>query len=294
LIVHPLIFIYPRWQIDPLSLSTYGPWLWIILAVMIGLATRRTWGRYALTALGCFFIFLLPVLGFFNIYFMRYSFVADHFQYLASVAPIALFSAVISGRPRHVKMRMPLIFSILLVLGVLTWRHASAFESSEALWRDTIKKNPSAWLAQNNLGNILVNQGRRREAVGHYQKAIEAKPDFAEAHSNLGVALAILGQSERAVAHYVTALQHKPDYAEAHDNLGIELDRLGKHEDAIDHHLEALRIRPDFAEAHHHLGRVLASQGRIEEAIEHFKEALRIRPDYAKAKRHLQMALSKT
>ena len=76
------------------------------------------------------------------------------------------------------------------------------------------------WLAHNNLGAALAGRGQVDEAIAHYQKALEIKPDYAEAHNNLGAALAGRGQVDEAIAHYQKALEIKPDYAEAHNNLG--------------------------------------------------------------------------
>jgi len=85
----PLMFIYPRWEIAvrPLAFAA-------ALGVAAGLGAllwRCRDGRLRADALaGLFFVALLfPVLGFFNVYFFRYSFVGDHFQYLAAMGPAA-------------------------------------------------------------------------------------------------------------------------------------------------------------------------------------------------------------
>ncbi|MEY2879493.1 MAG: O-GlcNAc transferase, partial [Verrucomicrobiota bacterium] len=93
---HPLVFIYPRWTIEAAQPLHYLPGV----AALAGLAAlgavglrRGGWARAGFFAAGFFVALLFPVLGFFNVYFFRYSFVADHFQYLASMGPLALLGA---------------------------------------------------------------------------------------------------------------------------------------------------------------------------------------------------------
>ncbi len=147
-------------------------------------------------------------------------------------------------------------------------------------------------LAHNNLGIALAARGRIDEAMAHYQKALEIKPDYAEAHNNLGVALAGRGRIDEAIAHYRKALEIKPDYAEAHNNLGVALAGRGRIDEAMAHYQKALEIKPDYAEAHNNLGIALAGRGRIDEAIAHYRKALEIKPDYAEAHYNLGIALA--
>src|SRR5262245_18330387 len=59
---------------------------------------RKTWGRGPVVAMGFFAVSLSPALGFFNVYYTVYSFVADHFQYLASIGIIALVVGIAAWR----------------------------------------------------------------------------------------------------------------------------------------------------------------------------------------------------
>ncbi len=88
-----LTFIYPRWQVDP---GVWWQWLFPLMAVaMVTIlwSLRERIGRGPLVAVLFFAGTLFPALGFANVYPMRYSFVADHFQYLASAGLIALAAA---------------------------------------------------------------------------------------------------------------------------------------------------------------------------------------------------------
>ncbi len=120
----------------------------------------------------------------------------------------------------------------------------------------------------------MAGRGQVDEAIAHYRKALEIKPDYVEAHNNLGNALAGRGEVDEAIAHYRKALEIKPDYAEAHNNLGTALAGRGEVDEAIAHFRKALEIKPDYAEAHYNLGRALAGRGRLDEAIAHFQKAL--------------------
>jgi len=96
---HPLVFIYPRWRIDGSEAVAYAPALAAVAALAVFWWQRNRWGRAAWFVSAYFVVALFPVLGFFNVYFFRYSFVGDHFQYLASMAPAALAGAWIARLP---------------------------------------------------------------------------------------------------------------------------------------------------------------------------------------------------
>ena len=323
-----LIFIYPRWQIDPTAL-----WQWVFVpATAITLATlwmlRGKLGRGPLVAVLFFAITLAPALGFIDVYPFRYSFVADHFQYLASIGIIALGVATAGRVLRRPSARVGTSGLVLAVLGLLTWRHCAPFRDEETLWRDTIAKNKSCWMAYDNLGHLLQHQGKLSEAItqykqallakpddelahnnwanallttgdvhgaiGHFEQALRIKPDFIEAQNNWGNALLREGKIREAITHYEQALESKPDFAEAHYNIGRALQQEGKLGEAIERYKRALQFDPNFAEAHNNLGEALRQQGKIEEAIAHYEQALQITPDYAEAHYNLGIALAQT
>jgi Flp pilus assembly protein TadD len=284
-----LTFVYPRWTIDPRSIHDWVP-LAGVLALAAGLWARRHtgWARATLFGGACFGVALAPVSGLFDVYYFRYSFVADHFQYLASLGIITLAAGGLATawarwRPTATGQALVWAGALLAVLGTLTWRQAHIYRDVETLWRDTLAKNPACWMAHNNLGGDLADHGRFPEAVAHCTEALRLRPNYAEAHNNLGVALAAQGKLTEAMEHYTAALRLSPHYAEAHNNLGNALVKLGRMDEAIARFSAALRLNPDSAEAHCNLGKTLAAQGKLTQAITHFSEALRLKTDFADA-----------
>jgi tetratricopeptide (TPR) repeat protein len=291
-----LTFIYPRWQIDsmlwwqylyPAGAMGVVVWLW---------AWRSRWGRGPLTAVLFFAVTLAPALGFFDVFPFRYSFVADHFQYLASLGLIAFAASGIvrilnHGRLWPATMGNAICSVLLATLAGLTWRQAHIYRDIEILWRDTVTKNPNAWMAHYNLGLALSQAGKFEEAAAQYKLGLRIEPDDAVARNNLGISLEQAGKSEEAIEQYELALQIKSDYADAHHNFGSSLLRSGRIEEAIRHWEQALRIKPDFAEAHNNLGVALVQLGRVPEAIKHWEQALQTKPDYAEAHHNLAGAL---
>jgi tetratricopeptide (TPR) repeat protein len=283
-----LTFSYPRWEINPRAPLQYM-WLIACLAVALLLWWRRhAIGRGPVAAVVFFVAALSPLLGFIPVYTFLFSFVADHYQYVASIGLIALFAGAVSGHADTWQLghhlRCTLSASLLLVLGALTWQQARIYQDLETLWGDTLTKNPQSWMAHNNLGNVLLSEGKVSDAIGHYEQAVRIKPDLTQAHYALATALEQTGRIEEAIAHFEQALRIKPDYAEAHNNLGIALEQTGRIEEAIAHFEHALRLKPDYVEAHYNFGTALEQAGRIEEAIAHFRQALRLKPDYAEAR----------
>jgi len=295
-----LTFSYPHWQLDPRAWWQYG-FPAGVLAVTIGLwlASRRQ-RRGPLAGFLIFAGTLFPVLGFLGVYPFRYSYVADHFQYLAClgiIVPVTSALTLAAGRMaagKGGKIALPIVLAA--VLGILTFRQSAMYQDSETLYRETLARNPDSWLAHNNLGLILfARPGRLPEAIAEYEAALRSNPGYAEAHINLASALALTpGRMADAIPEFEAALRIRPDLAEVHSDLGNALSEVpGRLPDAIAEYQAALRIRPDYATAHSNLGAALAEMpGRLPDAIAEYRAALRIKPDLAEVHYNLGRALS--
>ncbi len=290
-----LMFIYPRWNIDA---TAWWQYLFpaAALALFGGLWLLRRRARGPLAGMLFFAGTLFPALGFLNVYPFRYSFVADHFQYLASWGVISLAAAGIAvWLARLQRWQHPVGYAVgivlLAVLAGLTRQQSRLYAGFETLFRTTIDRNPTCWMAHNNLGIALAERGQVDEASGHFRRALEIKPDHAEAHNNLSLALQRQGKLDEAIAHARIALRFNPNYAECHFHLGNTLSQQGQVAEAIGHFQRALEIRPDYPKAHINLGIALLGQRHLDEAERHFRRALEIEPDYIGARQNLGVAL---
>jgi protein O-mannosyl-transferase len=325
---HPLITVYPRWQVNAAHWSSYLP----LLAVAVLLSTcwieRARWSRAYLFAFSYFVAALLPVLGLIDNFIFHYSFVFDHFQYLASMGPLALagtgltqFSDFIV--PKKPWLQSSLAAALLLLLGVSSWARTYVYKSPETLWSDTLIKNPSCWVGYNNLGIVLLQKGQFDEAAEQFQKALEINPEYSEAYSNLGLAFFHKGWLDRAIMNYQQALEMTPKSFVTHGDLGNALLQKGRVADAVVQYEKALAIKPNYEEAHSNLalaflqqgqldaalaqykkaleitdsfgthnniGMVLVQKGKTDEAIGQFQEALRLKPDFGPARYNLAKA----
>ncbi len=293
-----LTFSYPRWMADA---ATWWQWLFpagVITVAAVFLLMART-RRGPLAAFLIFSGMLFPALGFLNVYPFRYSFVADHFQYLASlgiIVPLCVLAAIAVRRLTPALHTIAPV-ALITVLGILSWRQTPMYSDSETLYRETLARNPDSFLAHNNLGFTLVTMpGHLPDAIAEYEEALRIAPNYPEAHFNLGAALimsrdpSVVGQ---AIAEYQTAIRLRPGYAEAHNNLGNALARTpGRMDEAMAEFRTALRIRPEMAAAHLGLGNAFAhTPGRIEDAVSEYQAALRLDPDYVEAHFNLGNAL---
>jgi len=320
-----LTFSYPKWDI---SWTQPVQYLWLIAWVVVGWCMwhwRERLGRGVIAGIVFFVATLSPMLGFISLYTFRYTYVADHYQYVASIGLIAIVAAL--GYRAAAKIRLlPIVAAIILAgYGVLSRQQCYTYRNLETLWRDTLTKNPNSWIAYYNLGIALKEQGRLDEAISQYRQALQIKPDLIEAynnlamvftaqnkfteavdvcqqamhikpddpdiHYNLGIALGKYDRLDEAADHFRQALRLKPDYADACYNLGRVLHLQGKLDEAIVYYQQAINLNPNFPKAHNNLGVVFSLQGKFDEAAEHFRQALRLKPDYTEAQANLEKAL---
>jgi tetratricopeptide (TPR) repeat protein len=294
-----LTFIYPHWDVPAAGAGWYG-WGGGALAVTAGLWLMRKRSRGPLAGWLFFVGSLFPALGFFNVYPFQFSYVADHFQYLASLGIIAIVAAGIAmvlARASPPARAGGWMSGALLIAGLafLSNLQSRTYRDSEALYRTTLERNPACWMAQINLAAELVKSPAGvPEALIHYEEALRIRPDNAEAHNNLANELVKLpGRTPEALGHFERALQLNPTFVEAHVNLANALAKLpGRTTEALAEYEQTLRIRPDYAEAHDNLAGLLAKlPGRLPEALAHYAESLRLNPGLAKKHYNLAVAL---
>lgn len=235
-------FNYERWDVDAGALWQWAFPVGAALAVLVAWGLRHRIGRGLAAVLMIFGGTLFPAIGFFDVYPFRYSFVADHFQYHASVAVIVGLAAFAAQRTAALASgaRIGLAAALLAVLAVSTALEIPQYRDFETLWRVTVEKNPRSALAHTNLGAIetdaygaAISAGDRAEAElrlaaaeGHLKKVLEIDDTSHEARTNLGVLAHRQGKRDEARSYYEAALERKPDDIGSLSNLAmLELDK---------------------------------------------------------------------
>ncbi|MGA2797914.1 MAG: tetratricopeptide repeat protein [Thermoguttaceae bacterium] len=294
-----LIFIYPQWTIQTDHLIWWLPLFAAVVVTAVLWRYRKGWSRPLLFAWGFFCVSLVPVMGLTDVYFMKYSLVADHYQYAAIIGVIALLAAAWNTWQKQAKWparRASILIPAMAAVALtsLTWQQSGLFRDAMTLYQATLEKNPNCWMAHNNLGLILEGKGNLQEAMDHYNQSILLNPNHAEAHNNLGGILLKSGQLPGAIAQYEQALQCKQNYAEAHNNLGLVLLNMGRLPEAMEHYEQALRLKPSYAAAQNNLGEAMARTGRPAEAIKDYEKALALQPDFPEAQYNLGLLLLQT
>jgi protein O-mannosyl-transferase len=290
---HPLMFVYPRWSIDPSSVAHFFFPLAVLLVVAILWAMRSRVGRAPFVAVVVFVASLFPVLGFLNVYPMRFSYVADHFQYLASISLIALgVGAAARALPRNRSVvRIGVSVLIVAALAGVVRVEVRKYRDAGALWEDTLAKNQASWLAHVNLGNLRLQQERTADARASFEAALRARPGLAVAHNGLGIALFREGSLDEAIEQHRKAIEADHEYAEAHNNLGLGLMAQDRPLEATEHFRKATEINVGYGRAHYNLASAYSQAGLTAEAERHYREALRLEPLLAMAHYRLGLLL---
>jgi tetratricopeptide (TPR) repeat protein len=286
-----LIFVYPQWRVSVADPSWWLPLLAVFAVTAAlgwaarawkpgtaGFTPRELWLRAGFLAWVYFCVMLIPVMGFTDIVFMKYSLVADHYQHLAIIAVVALAAAALARLAARWPRELGLLLGGLLVgtLTLLSAEQSSMYRNSETLYETTIARNPDCWLAYNNLAIILVRANRIPEAETTFRQALRLKPDDANNENNLGTALVRLGRTQEAIPEYEKGVRIQPDYPEVRFDLALALYQTGRTQEAIAQFQEVIRLRPKSAAAYFGLALALRQVGREREAVAAHDEGNRL------------------
>jgi Tfp pilus assembly protein PilF len=266
-----------------------------VIIVLISSAVIMTIKRFPYLFVGWFWylIILLPVIGIIQV---GNHAIADRYAYLSSIG-ISIMLAwgipqLFNSDGLRKKILLPVALAVIAILALLTWKQSSYWKNSITLYEHALQITENNDLVHYNLGLALDTEGKRQEAIYHYQTAIRINPQYWNAFYNLANVFKEQGNIEEAINNFREVLRINPDHVDAHNNLGIILEKqFGRYDEAISHYQSCLKIEPDNYGIHFNLGIALAKKGDIKEAITHFRQAIDLKPDFEDARRALRMAL---
>lgn len=314
-----LAMIYPKWEAGARTLAGWLPLAGYAAALLLAWKERaRPWCRAVFLFLSLHAVLLLPVLGFVPMAFHQYSWAADHLQYVALPAGMALAGAGLYRLAVRADGTAPAVRLLpaglaILALTAVTLRQAWVFGDAERIWRQTLRVNPSCWAARNNLAAAMVEKIKAKigpaptfslagggaplprlepgtpeyrqteEALGMLREAARTAPKAEMVFSNMAGALQLQGRLEEALEAFRVVVAADPKSVSARCNLGSVLEWLGRPDAARTEYEAALRLDPGCEEAHFNLANALMAQGLLDDAAAHYDAALRLLPNHAEA-----------
>lgn len=283
-----LSFFYELWPVQISGLKSYLPVLSFAVVLTALFFLRKRLGRGPFTAVAFYAVTIFPALGFFDIETMRYSFVADHYQYFASLGWISL---IVAGGYRLLARRIQsrLFFAgmtaLVLIAGALavcSYHQSRIYQSRFALYKDVLEKNPGSWMAYNNLGCLYSQQGRYPEAVASFSKTLQIDPESYLAYYNRAIANLNLQRYDAAVSDATSAVMIKPS-AQAFELRGFIYFQQGLLKKALREYDLCLRLDPDFSAGLALRGEIYAALGLNDSALNDLSRLLVKNPEYCRA-----------
>ncbi len=315
---YPLVKAPPLWQAVLAGLVLAG-----VTALFFRFARKAPFGL-----VGWFWYLgtLVPVVGLVHVGEQSH---ADRYTYIPLIGAFVVIvwglNALLSNRGWAKPAHCAFAAVVLTACAALAWKQAGTWKTNRTMLERALAVTQNNFLAHNNYGVALANEGRYEEALAHYAEAIRIKPHYARAYNNYGSALTLLGRLDEAVEKYEHSLNLWSN-AQTHQNFAVTLARQKRYDETIFHCREALRLNPKLldvyydlalaqslkgesaealenfliflkanpndAPAHFHTGKLQAANRRWGEAIGHYREALRLNPDLSEAATRLAWILA--
>jgi protein O-mannosyl-transferase len=264
--------IYPEWNVVPAD-----PRWWVaVIAWVVVIAAAIRWRthleRLTIWGIAQFFLALAPVLGFMSFNFQTYSFVADHFLYLAVIGgalAVALAVEKLAGGWSARPSRSVVVAGIGLVLvagcGWRTYREATHWRSNETFWMRVLQRDPDGFLGNYNLGNNYRRIGEWSRALPFLERAASIRPRAGYAFRSYAETLRKARDPLAVIEACNAKLAENPSFSAAYLERGDNYERVGRLPDAASDYRQVLRItRQGSSPWNEAYGRMLRLQQRLE------------------------------
>lgn len=288
-----LMMIYPRWDI-----ASWTPWhlLPLVMALLVLFGAWRMRKKFLSLWLGILFFVLamLPVSGLFDNTYFAFAQIANHWMYPGMLGLIPLFAmmiikicAALNARGRRLAWLIPA--GLVMIFTILAAREAYRFHDARHYYERAVREHPDNVIAQQNLANILLEQGDEEGALLRYREAVRIHPELWQAQIGAGKILAGQGKTQEAFDCFRAAYDVFSDSPEVNFHLGTLYGQAGMHEEAINHLGYSLQLNPADPVAWYNFGAAWQAAGETANARAAFEQSLALDPTYPQPARALRI-----
>lgn len=223
------------------------------------------------------------------------DFIFEHRNYIPSMMLIAGALYVLIRCSKRVFV--PAAICIAAILSCWTFQRNSAWKSGISLWEDSSLKSAKKSRPHENFAYYLEQEGRIKEAVASYKKAVELHPNnprYAALESHIGDLLVKQGNMQGALEHYSAAFAVNPKSKELLNSLGNFFYRAGEFDKAASFYKEALKIEKKSVILHINLGNAMAALGDIDASFRYYNAAISLEETNIEANYNLALLFMRT
>jgi protein O-mannosyl-transferase len=282
---HDMAILYPFADQLPLWQVLCSVLLIVAVSAAVIFMARRS--PYLFVGWFWFVITILPVIGIIQISTSAPFSMADRYHYLTSIGLAMMLvwgiPSLLPREPIYKKILFSIAIAFLLMLMVSTWRQCHYWKNSKELWSHALNVTKDNYVAHNNLGPILFDEGKTEEAMEHFKKAIELNRDYTDAYNNRGNIYAAQGQYDLAIKDYDETIKLSSDYTLAYNNRGTVYSDTGRYQRAIEDFNEAIRLQSGYIDAYNNRGIAYGRLGQFPRAIEDFTTAISLQSNNSEA-----------
>jgi tetratricopeptide (TPR) repeat protein len=279
-----LAVFYP--YVPPAALTVTLAGAGFAAAMVLAVLARRPWGWWTVGWLW-YLVMLLPVIGIIQVGSQAW---ADRYSYLPTLGilvAVVWSAAALLGTSRLRRgLGIAAVVLACAALAVATSRQVARWRDTRTLFTYALKVTSPNAVAEQNVGDALLQAGDLRGAMAHLQRALQLRPGYPEAHNNLGSVLGAMGHFDAAIEHFEYALRFVSTPS-LHENLGHAYADKGRVADAVREYEAALRLDPERPTARVLLAGLMLSQSRPADAERQLRQALVALPGNVAANRLL-------
>jgi tetratricopeptide (TPR) repeat protein len=237
---------------------------------------------------------LIPVIGL--VQAGLWPTMADRWAYVPMMGLAILTAWGVGDIAAKWRLRVPALViptgAYLSVLLVCTYLQVGHWHNSFTLFTHTLDVTSGNYIAHLNLGNALLKDNKKDEAIHHYIKAIEIHKNYKDAHYNLGIAFALQGKYDDAVNEYYTVLRLDKNYWKAGFHLANALAKTGRLDEAIVRYENVIQLHSKDVDVYNNFALALVKKGKDNEAIEYYNKCLELNPGSVEVLNNLSIALT--
>ncbi len=287
--------VYRLWQPDPQSLVWSLP---ILITLALGgliIWFRKRLGPHFIWALFMYGVTMCPMLGFKNINYFQFAFVADHYFYHGAVGLFVLLVICIDklrvrfiNTEQGINITTGIVCALALLWGIQTAGYCNVWQDAETFWARTIEKNDTCWPAYFNTANARAKSAQQEkdpkererlfdEAAERYARVAEIQTQITQPFVQILRIRSAQRKWPELLEASTLAVRRFPHIADFHGFMAVAYENLGDKDKAVERYVSASKMAANKANSDARQGRFCSAVGEYNKAGSFLQKAYKLK-----------------